>query len=91
MTDILWLEKDSQGTLYDPETQSYVVMLPNLPDHVRLPAELGGQATRVIGSFQAQCPQRCGKQCTHYLLENDVYVGNCTVCKNPYGWYQRKG
>ena len=88
----MWLNKDSQGTLYDSETQSYVVMLPSLlPDYLKLPAELGGQTVRVLSGFRASCPQRCGTQCTHYTLENGIYVANCTKCTNPYGFYQKKG
>ena len=87
----MWLNKDSQGTLYDSETQSYVVMLPSLPDYIKLPPELGGQTTRVVSGFQSSCPQRCGTQCIHYALENDLYVANCTKCINPYGFYQKKG
>lgn len=89
--DIMWLDKDSQGALYDSETDAYVVMLPSLPDYIRLPPELGGHTTRVLSDFQAQCPRRCGSQCTHYALQNDLYVANCTKCINPYGFYRKKG
>ena len=67
--DIMWFDKDSSGTLFDPKTQSYVVMLPSVPDYVKLPAELGGHTARVLSGFQSSCPQRCGTQCIHYALE----------------------
>lgn len=89
--DIMWLNKDQNGALYDESTDSYVTLLPSLPDYVRLPVQLGDHTVRVLSGFQAQCPQRCGTECIHYALENGLYVANCTKCPNPYGFYQRKG
>ena len=87
----MWLNKDESGTLHDPKTDAYVVMLPSKPDYIRLPPMLGGHTTRVHVQFTAECPQRCGTQCIHYALENELYVANCTKCTNPYGFYQKKG
>ena len=87
--DLLWLEQDADGVRHDPLTGVYVVMIPDTPDAVRLPPEIGGTVHRVLNSAIVECP-RCNKPSQTLTLDNNMYVSVCRQHANPYCFYSRK-
>lgn len=55
-----------------------------VPDQVRLPAELGGHVVRVLGSFVAKSP-RSDRMVRHLQLEGGMYVAE----DDQFYWYKK--
>lgn len=89
MSDILWLQQDREGIARDPESGAYIVVVPNDPDWVALPPELGGTRHRVVDSWNAPCP-RCQADSQTLRLDIDMYVSVCRDHENPYCFYTRR-
>ncbi len=81
----LWLNRDADGVAQD-EHGNYVLILPNVPDYVRLPSELGGAVANVTHITHDNCP-RCNSTCQHVHLDtDDLFVAVCYEHENPYAW-----
>jgi len=56
------------------------------PDWVRLPPELGGASSRVLGAFTAPCVCEDSHTVRHLTVGDGLYVAECGA--NGFLWYE---
>lgn len=71
--------KRKAGSLVIEGDEEGVLILADVPDHVRLPPELGGTQHKVKQASLRECPCRAGHQAKTFELEGTgIHVSECT-------------
>jgi hypothetical protein len=83
----MWFSRGPGDPLSVCEEESAFITSDQVPDWVRLPAELGGVRLRVTGGRAGACPV-CGAPARHLLCEGGYGVAECL--KDGFVWYMRR-